>query len=65
MFGWAVVVAFGSFVFGYQLVCMSIMADQIKASYPIPPERFEITLSILTTLLPIGAFIGNFNLIKG
>jgi len=56
----SVVVAFGSFVFGYVLVCISMMAcDPIKEIQQIKASKFDYQLTLITTLLPLGAFLGN------
>jgi hypothetical protein len=60
----AVVVAFGSFVFGYALVCISMMAEIIEASHQMTTSEFDYQLSLITTLLPLGAFIGKVVVIQ-
>jgi hypothetical protein len=59
----SIVIAFGSFVFGYALVCISMMSDNLQAAHPIEPKEFVFQLSLITTLLPLGAFLGNYSLI--
>jgi hypothetical protein len=34
----SVVIAFGSFVFGYALVCISMMSDNIQAAAPVTAD---------------------------
>ena len=54
----SVIVAFGSFVFGYALVSISMMSDQLHKAHPIGDSEFVFQLSLITTLLPLGAFLG-------
>lgn len=54
----SVIIAFGSFVFGYALVCISMMSDQLHKAHPITDSEFVFQLSLITTLLPLGAFLG-------
>lgn len=51
-------VSFGNFVFGYSLVAISMMADQIAHHNSLNGPDKDYQLSIITTLLPIGAFLG-------
>ena len=51
-------VSFGNFVFGYSLVAISMMADQIAHHNSLNGPDKNYQLSIITTLLPIGAFLG-------
>ncbi len=51
-------VAFGSFVFGYSLVAMSMMSEVISQSNSLTADQKDYQLSIITTLLPLGAFLG-------
>lgn len=60
-----IIISFGSFVFGYSLVCISIKADEINQIQPMKNGEMDFQLSLITTLLPLGAFIGNFLIIKG
>jgi hypothetical protein len=61
LYAFSIVIAFGSFVFGYALVCISMMADNIQTAHPIDAHEFDFQLSLITTLLPLGAFLGTFN----
>ena len=58
MYLWAVAVSLGAFIFGYSLVCISMMADRIHEANPMPNDQFTVQLSTITTLLPLGAFLG-------
>jgi len=51
-------VAFGAFVFGYSLVAISMMADFIFQTNAVTADQQHYQLSIITTLLPLGAFLG-------
>lgn len=59
----SIIVAFGSFVFGYSLVCISMMSDNIQKANPVNEKEFHFQLSLITTLLPLGAFLGICNII--
>jgi heme/copper-type cytochrome/quinol oxidase subunit 3 len=52
------IIAFGSFIFGYSLVCISMMADKIQLEHNLSGREFDWQLSFITTLMPLGAFIG-------
>ena len=58
MYFFTVTIAFGSFIFGYSLVCISMMSDHIHKANPMTDPQFDVQLSTITTLLPFGAFIG-------
>jgi len=51
-------ISFGSFVFGYSLVAISMMADIIFQNNSVSEEDKHYQLAIITTLLPIGGFLG-------
>lgn len=53
-----IVVAFGSFVCGYSLVCISMISNTIHKHHPMSPSQFDYQLSLITTLLPLGAILG-------
>lgn len=53
-----VIISFGSFVFGYSLVCISMKASEINNIPSMKSGDIDFELSLITTLLPLGAFIG-------
>ena len=56
----AVFVALGAFIFGYSLCSISMMADTIAYHNKLTSEEKHFQLSVITTLLPFGAFLGTF-----
>lgn len=56
----SVVVSFGSFVFGYSLVCISMLETPIQLYNRLGDSEIDYWLSILTTALPLGAILGTF-----
>lgn len=50
---------------GYALVGTALLEEHIQTKNRIPPEQISYYLSIVITLLPLGAIIGNFFLKKG
>ncbi len=60
----SVLLCFGNFVFGYSLVSISMMADSIALENNLNGPEKDYELSIITTLLPLGAFLGIQNIIQ-
>ena len=54
----SIFITFGAFVFGYSLVSMSMKAEVISETNALTSSERDYQLSIITTLLPLGAFIG-------
>lgn len=53
-------VSFGNFIFGYSLVSISMMEDPITRENSLNGPERDYQLSIITTLLPLGAFLATF-----
>ena len=53
-------VALGAFIFGYSLCSISMMAENITQHNKLSEEDKHFQLSVITTLLPFGAFLGTF-----